>query len=246
MSKHLLPALLALAAQTASAVGQDGQPPTSVEIVAKRDSEWASYRHAYKVASGFAVLTGSRPLIQAHMQIAPRREGLSLEGLHIQLAGETVSADIPVDPMGRATIPMLKQAFDEDAVLRLNRQKGNYRFTGRYSIREKEDGIYSAAELRAACEQMISAQREGGSRWRLRGKKCAGVTFIYHLASEGAALTLRHAAGEPGVIAAADAAPFEPVPMGMYKVVTYRFDAWPATGDVVAERRPLFIGTLYE
>lgn len=34
--------------------------------------------------------------------------------------------------------------------------------------------------------------------------------------------------------------------MGMYKVVTYRFDAWPATGDVVAERRPLFIGTLYE
>lgn len=153
--------MLALAAQTASAAGQDGQPPTSVEIVAKRDSEWASYRHAYKVASGFAVLTGSRPLIQAHMQIAPRREGLSLEGLHIQLAGETVSVDIPVDPMGRATIPMLKQAFDEDAVLRLNRQKGNYRFTGRYSIREKEGGIYSAAELRAACEQMISAQREG-------------------------------------------------------------------------------------
>ena len=246
MSKYLLPVLLALAMQTAFAAGQAGQPPTSVEIVAKRDAEWASYRHAYNAASNFEKHMRTRPLIQAHMQIMPLREGLSLAGLRIQLAGETVALELPVDAFGRVTLPMLKQAFDEDAVLRLNRQKGNFRFSGRFSIREKDDGVYSAADLRAACEQLIGAQRDSGSRFRMMGKKCVGVRFIYPPAATGAALTVRDAAGKPGAIAAADAQPIDGVPLGMYKVVTYRFDAWPAQGDVVASQRPLFIGTLYE
>lgn len=246
MSKYLLLFLLALGPQTALGDDQPGQPPASVEIVAKRDGEWTSYRHVYKAATRFAAITETRPLIQAHMQILPRREGLPLEGLRIQINGATVSRDIPVDPIGRARIPLFKQAFDEDAVLRLNRQQGNYRFTGLFSIREKDDGVYGAAELRAACEQIISAQRESGSRFRLMGKKCAGVRFIYPPAALGAALTLRDAAGKPGAIAAADAPPFDGAPLGMYKVVTYRFDAWPAQGEVVASQRPLVIGALFE
>jgi hypothetical protein len=246
MSKYLLPALLALAAPAAFAAGQAGQPPTSVEIVARRDAAWVSYRQVYKAARRFAEITDSRPLIQSHMQIVPRREGLSLEGMQLRLAGETVALDIPVDQIGRADIPLLKKAFDEDAVLRLNRQQDNFRFTGLFSIQEKADGVYRAAELRAACAQMISGQREMGSRFRLMGKKCAGVRFIYPPAAVGAALTLRDAAGQPAAIAAADGAPFDGVPTGMYKVVTYRFDAWPAQGEVVASERPLFIGTLYE
>ncbi|MEJ7804914.1 MAG: hypothetical protein WKG03_03205 [Telluria sp.] len=246
MSKYLLPTLLALAVVTGPAAGQAGQAPTLVEIVAKRDSEWASYRHAYKAASNFAKVMRTRPLIQAHMQIMPLREGLSLAGLRIVLAGETITLDIPVDPIGRATLPMLKQAFDDDAVLRLNRRKGNFRVTGRFSIREKDDGVYSAAELREGCEQLIGAQRDSGSRFRMMGKKCAGVRFIYPPGTDGATLTLRDGAGAPGAISAVDAQPFEGIPHGMYKVVTYRFDAWPAQGEIVASQRPLFIGTLYE
>ena len=180
------------------------------------------------------------------MQIMPVREGQALAGLRLQLAGETVMLDIPVDPIGRATLPMLKHAFDEDAVLRLNRQKGNFRFSGRFSIREKDDGLYSSAELRAGCEQLISAQRDSGSRFRMMGRKCAGVRFIFPPGAAGATLTLRDAAGKPGAIAAPDAQPFDGIPMGMYKVATYRFDAWPAQGEVVTSERPLFIGTLYE
>jgi hypothetical protein len=246
MSKYLLPALLALAAQAAFGAGQALPAPTSVEIVARRDAAWVSYRQVYKAASRFAEITNSSPLIQSHLQIVPRREGLSLEGLHLTLAGETVAFDIPVDQVGRARIPLLKKPFDEDAVLRLNRQQDNFRFTGLFSMREKDDGVYRAAELRAACEQIISGQRDTGSWFGLIGKKCAGVRFIYLPAAVGAALTLRDAAGQPAAIAAADGAPFDGVPTGMYKVVTYRFDAWPAQGDVVASQRPLFIGTLYE
>lgn len=257
MRKHLFSAaLLALAVPTAFAAGQDGMPPTTVEIVAKRDAEWASYRHGYKAASMFEKHTRSRPLIQAHMQIVPRIPGKSLADLRLQLAGASVTLEIPVDPIGRATLPMLKQAYDEDAVLRLNRQQGHYRFSGRYSIREKDSGVYDAAELRAACEQLLAAQRESGSRFRLMGKKCVGVRFIYPPAKVGAAVVFRDArdardAGGQGgkgggPIAAADAEPFAGVPIGLYKVALYRFDAWPAQGEIVAEQRPLAISTLYE
>ena len=116
-------ALLALVLSPLQAAGQDGQPPTSVEIVAKRDAEWASYRHAYKASANFERIMRSRPLIQAHMQIMPLREGLPLAGLRIELTGETVAQELAVDAIGRAVLPMLKQAFEEDAVLRLNRQK---------------------------------------------------------------------------------------------------------------------------
>ena len=238
-------ALLALVLSPLQAAGQDGQPPTSVEIVAKRDAEWASYRHAYKAAANFERIMRSRPLIQAHMQIMPLREGLPLAGMRIELTGETVAQELAVDAIGRAVLPMLKQAFDEDAVLRLNRQKGNFRFTGRYSIREKESGVYGAAELREACEQLIGAQRDSGNRLRLMGKQCAGVRLIYPPASV-AGVTFRDATGKLDTLASADEAPFRDVPMGLYKVVNYRFDAWPAQGELVTAQRPLFIGTLYE
>ncbi|MES2316511.1 MAG: hypothetical protein V4631_03370 [Pseudomonadota bacterium] len=221
------------------------QEMPSVTIVAARDAEWGSYRHAYKAAARYERATRSRPLIQAHMQIRPRQPGLSVEGLRIELTGKTSALTIEVDAIGRATLPLLKQAYDEDAVLRLNRQAGFYRFSGRFTIREKDDGVYDAAVLRAACEQLLSAQREDGSLFRMWGKKCVGVRFIYPLASSDSAIEFR-AGGKAGAIPAADGLPFEGGNMDLYKVATYRFADWPQAGEVIAEKRPLAIGTLYE
>ena len=216
-----------------------------VTITAQRDAEWGSYRHAYKASAFFAFFTRTRPLIQAHMQIRPREPGTRLEGLKVQLASESMTLDIPVDELGRSTLPMLKKAYDEDAVLRLNRQKGHYRFSGRYSIKERDDGVYSMAMLREACEQVLSAQRASGYMFRLIGKKCTGVRFIYPLA-DSAAVDLRSADGKAVSIAAADAEPFESGTLGQYKVADVRFGSWPAAADVIAAKRPLAIGTVYE
>ena len=105
--------------------------------------------------------------------------------------------------------------------------------------------MYGAAELREACEQLIGAQRDSGNRLRLMGKQCAVVRLIYPPASV-ASVTFRDATGKLDALSSADEAPFPSVPMGLYKVVTYRFNAWPAQGALVTARRPLFIGTLYE
>lgn len=217
-----------------------------VTVTAQRDSEWVSYRHAYKSAAGIEQHLRTRPLIQAHMQIRPLQPGTSLAGLQLQLASESMSMTLPVDEIGRAQLPMLKKAYDEDAVLRLNRQKGLYRFSGRYSIRERADGVYPAALLREACEQMLSAQRASGSRLRLLGKKCVGVKFIYAPSDSAAEVQWRSADGKTEAIAMADAEPFESGALGMYRVAVFTFSARPASGEVITPKRPLAIGTVYE
>jgi hypothetical protein len=171
MRAYILPALslLLLAAHAT-------EPPVAqVTVSAQRDPEWASYRHAYKAAAYFAAFTRDRPLIQADMQLRPLARTARMEGLRVHLAGAHTQADIPVDALGRAQIPMDKLAYEDDAVLSLNRQKGLYYFSGRYSIRTRDDGIYPVAQLQAACGQLIDAQRDAGYSMRLIGKHCAAA-----------------------------------------------------------------------
>ncbi len=240
--------LLVLAAvlMPLACTAEEPPPPQQVTITAQRDAEWNTYRHAYKAAAMFERHTAKRPLIQAHMQIRPREPGASLQGMQVQLAGTSMTMDLPVDGIGRVSMPMIKAAYDEDAVLRLNRQKGHYRFSGRFTIRERADGVYSAALLREACEQLLGAQRDSGNRFRMLGKKCAGVKFVYLPGETGAAVAFRDVAGKSSAIAAADAEPFDSGPIGNYKVAVYRFGAWPEQGDIVAGKGLLAIGTLYE
>lgn len=243
MLKHLL--LIALSAPLL-AHADDPVPMPRVEVTAVRDSEWAGYRHAYKSAAWFATFTRSRPLIQAQMQIRPLAPHASLDGLKLQLSGETTSVAIDVDAIGRATIPMSKAAYDEDAVLRLNRQKGQYYFSGRYSIRERADGVYPLAELRAACEQLIDAQRASGYRLRLIGKHCAGIKFSYPASDAAAAVDVRGEDGTVRPVGVSDGHPFEDNSMGIYKIAVVRFADLPQQGSVVTRARPLAIGTVYE
>lgn len=217
-----------------------------ITVPAQRDAEWHSYRHAYKAVRFFEPYLKTRPLIQAHMQIRPNTPDLPLEGLQLQLEGESVNMAIAVDALGRATLPMLKQAYDEDAVLRLNRQKGHYQFSGRYSIRERDDGVYPVADLRAACEQLIGAQRASGYRLRLIGKQCAGVKFVYPLAGPAPDVFYRDAAGTLTPLPLETGHPFENPTMGQYRLAVVRFAARPADGDIVTRSKPLGVGTVYE
>lgn len=237
----LLSLQLALAPLCAAAA----DVPT-ITIPAQRDAEWHSYRHAYKAMRFFEPYLKTRPLIQAHMQIRPNTPDLPLEGLQLQLEGESVKLAIAVDALGRATLPMLKQAYDDDAVLRLNRQKGHYHFSGRYSIRERDDGVYRVADLRAACEQLISAQRASGYRLRLIGKQCAGVKFVYPLDGPAPDVFYRDAAGALTPLPLETGHPFENPTMGRYRLAMLRFAASLADGDIITRSKPLGVGTVYE
>lgn len=220
--------------------------PSVIVVTASRDAEWAGYRHAYRAAARFARMTASRPLIQAHMQIQPLREGLPMAGLRLQLVGESTSMELTADLAGRVTVPLLKAPFDEDAVLRLNRHKGNYRFSGLFSIRERADQRYDAAMLRAACEQMLSVQREAGSKFNLMGKQCAGVKFLYALGDATASLAFKAGEGAARPIVAVDQRGFDLPPIvTRYQVLAYRFADWPAQGVLLTASTPLAIVAIY-
>jgi hypothetical protein len=217
-----------------------------VEVTRALDAEWASYRYAYEAASFIGKFLRKRPLIQAQMQLRPLDPATPVTGLKVKLVGKTTNIEMEADDIGRVTVPQLKQAYDEDAVLRLNRQKGLFKFSGRFSIKEREDGSYSVADLDEACEQMISAQRDSGYRIRLWGKKCTGVKFVYPAETVVATVEL-HAAGDRVTpVAAIDGKPFEDDSMGTYKIVVVRFADWQRGDRVVTPARPLAIGTLYE
>jgi hypothetical protein len=238
--------LSAQAEQSTQPLPPDDAAVPSVNVSAKRDPEWASYRHAYKAAAFFARLTRDRPLIQAHMQIRPVAPTVSLDGLRVHLAGAHTQVELPVDALGRVQIPMDKQAYEDDAVLSLNRQKGLYSFSGRYSIRERPDGVYPVSDLRAACEQLIDAQRDSGYSLRVFRKRCAAAKFIYPLGNPAPDVVLRLSDGRHIPLPATADLPFEDETMGRYQVVKISFAAVPTGATVVANTRPLGIGTAYE
>jgi hypothetical protein len=221
-------------------------PVPQVTVSAERDPEWASYRHAYKAAAFFAPITRDRPLIQAHMQIRPVAPTASLEGLRVHLAGARTQMDIPVDALGRIQLPMDKLAYEDDAVLSLNRQKGLYYFSGRFSIRERADGVYPVADLHAACEQLIDAQREGGYSLHVFRKRCAAAKLIYPLAAAAPDVVLRLVDGRESPLPATVDSPFEDGSMGWYQVVKVGFATVPAGATVLARTLPLGVGTEYQ
>ena len=240
-------AALLLATALAPGRGLTAEGDTQrVEVAGALDAEWASYRYAYEAASFVDKFLRKRPLIQAQMQLRPVDPATPVTGLKVRLVGKTTDVELDADDISLVTVPQLKQAYDEDAVLRLNRAKGLYKFSGRYTVKRREDGNYSVADLREACDEMISTQRESGYRLRLWGKKCVGVKFVYPAADAAAAVDF-HAADDHVIpIAAVDGKPFEDDSMGMYKVVVLRFADWPKDGRVVTGAKPLAIGTLYE
>ncbi len=239
---HAVP--VAHAASAASAINE--LQPQAVEVAGALDAEWASYRHAYEANSFFGKFVKKRSMIQAQMQLRPLNPATPMTGLVVRLVGAKTDILLPANELGLVTLPQIKQAYDEDAVMRLNRAKGLYKFSGRYSILVREDGVYGVGDLDEACEQLIGAQRESGYRIRLWGKKCVGVTFIYPADASAASVELQGADDHVTPIAAVDGQPFEDNSMGLYKIAVVRFANAPKDGRIVTTARPLAIGTLYE
>ena len=242
-------AVAALAPVRAAAPATPEPAPSEsqrVDVQGALDAEWSSYRRAYGASAFFERFTRTRPLIQAQMQVRPVAPDAPLSGLGLSLVGAKTRLEIPVDAMGLADVPQLKEAYDEDAVLRLNRPKGLYYFAGRYTIKPRADGVYDAALLRDACEQLIDAQRASGYRGRLFFKKCVGIKFVYPRGDAAAAVDFKGVDGQLKTLVPIEAHPFEDDSMGLYSVVVYRFADLPQAGRLVPRTVPMAIGTLYE
>jgi len=204
-------------------------------------SEWASYRDAYRSVVVFEKYGGAKNLLQSHLQLIPREKGVLEEGVQLVLAGKTVQTSLALDALGRGVLPLVKAAYDENAVLAPNRKIGPFTLQPRVTIAPRADNVYDTDELRAACAQALAYARHVDAT--ARSRQCVGVRMVFPKKGVEASVKLRRPQGE-------QALPITPGPAfsgdvdADFPAVNYRFGAERA--QVITYSAPLAIVPLLE
>jgi hypothetical protein len=221
----------------------------AADEVGAADGDWLSYRDAYRAMVVFEKYGGPKHLIQHHFQVMPREKTVSSDGLRLALVGKSTRLNLPLDPLGRAVFPLLKSAYDENAALVLNRKLSQFVPRPRVSVLVRPDGVYEAAELRAACGQALNFARYADAS--ARSLRCTGVRFGFSTKAGTPTVRLRDGGdgrdGGPGpALPVSEGAIFADDPDDGYKTVVYRFAGTPARGQVVTQDAPLAIAPVFE
>ena len=211
-------------------------------VAGGHEGEWVSYRDAYRAMMAFEKYGKPKHLIQNRYQVMPKDRNLGPDGLQLSLQGKGSSVDLPIDATGRVVFPFSKVAYDENAVLVLNRKVDQYLFRPRISIMLRPDGVYEVAELRAACEQALAYQRYAEPT--LRERRCVGVRFVFAHGVADPGVRLRK--GEGNALSMGDGPAFAGDSYDGYRVVNYRFGEASEKTPVVTQTAPLAINPAYE
>jgi hypothetical protein len=208
------------------------------------EGAWFSYRDTYRAMIRFEKYGQPKQFLEHRLQAVTQEKGATLDGVRLTLEGKTTRLELPLDALGRTVFPLLKSAYDENAELRVNRPAGSITLVPRITIAPRADGIYDAADLRAACAQVLDylhSIADSGAA----GKHCVAVAFSYPKGSSGSSAVFRPNAQSASPLPAAEGSPF-PGSTGSYRVLTYRFADWPDKGQVVTDTMPLAVAALYE
>jgi hypothetical protein len=203
-------------------------------------ADWASYRDTYRSMVVFEKYGGPKNLIQNLVQVVPSSG--DTEALDLTLTGKATNLKLALDPLGRTVFPLLKAAYDENAVLQVSRKDLNFTLRARVSVNVRADGVYDYAELRAACEQALGFARHVDSG--ARSRQCAGVRFVFE--KKGIpAVRVRKADGTVAPLAVVNGPAFDGDTEGAFPTVTYRF-AGAERSQVSTISAPVAIAPLFE
>ncbi|RNF28789.1 hypothetical protein NM04_21320 [Massilia aurea] len=211
-------------------------------VAQPRAGEWVNYRDAYRAMVLFDKYGGPKNLLNNQLQVLPRDKGVLEPGVQLLMKGKTVQTSLALDPLGRAVLPLLKAAYEENAVLTPNRPLGGFTVKPRVSLALRADGSYEVADLRAACEQALGFARYADNS--ARGRQCVGVRLVFPKDGEAAGVRVRTGGAEQALAPSRGAA-FAGDAADDFPIVTYRFGAQPA-GQVVTYNVPLAIVPLFE
>ncbi|GGY27955.1 hypothetical protein [Pseudoduganella albidiflava] len=207
-----------------------------------QEAGWVSYRDAYRAMVAFAKYGKAKNFLQNHYQVSPKDGSQPLDGLRLTLSGRTTQLNLPLDATGRTTFPLLKAAYDENAMLVLNRKINEYTFGPRISIVARVDGVYESADLRAACDQALQYLRHLDGNYGSR--RCAGVRFAF-LPKSDAEVRVRDPLRE-ATLPAAEGAAFDGDANAGFRVMVYRFAEWPERVQVISQNAPVAIAPVIE
>lgn len=209
---------------------------------AQEDSDWVEYRDAYRQMIWFEKYGKPKQFLQNHFRIRPRDKSVSTDGLRLTLNSKAAHLALPLDALGRAVFPFSKAAYDDNAELTVNRKAGQLKSGAWVSIVTRPDGVYAAADLRAACDQLLAYLRYSGEA---AGKSCAGVQFSYPK-NDASQVQFHAAGGAVTMLAAKEGPAFTGDVVATFRVFVYRFAALPEAGQIVTSSTPLAIAALLE
>src|SRR5471030_1636542 len=113
------------------------------------DSDWLSYRDAYRQMIVFEKYGKPKQFLQNHYRIRGRDRDSTIDGLRLSLNSKSVHLALPLDALGRIVFPFSKAAYDDNAELDINRKADQFQFGPWVSIVTRTDG-YPRAELELA------------------------------------------------------------------------------------------------
>jgi len=242
-------ALMQLASVQAFAQINSATPvtkPVAAQIAESQvETEWISYRSAYRQMIQFEKYGKPKNLIQSHFQVSLKNGNPLPDNLQLHLVSKNMRLNLPLDAVGRASFPLLKSAYDENAELILNQASGQVNFQSRISIVTRADGIYEVTELRLACEQALTYLKSMGDA-RTAAKSCVGVRFSYLKNTAQASIKLRSADMSVHTLAWQDNSAFPDEGNKSYKTVTLRFADAPEKAQLLAQQPPVAIAPVFE
>ena len=228
---YLIALLLCALLRTAAAQPQAGP-----------ESGWVSYRDAYRAMVTFMKYGKAKHYLQNHYQVAPKDGSQPVDDLRLTLSGRTTQLNLPLDATGRTILPLLKAAYDENAVLVLNRNVSQFTFQPRLSIVARVNGLYDGQELRSACDQALQYLRYTDSGYNSR--HCTGVRFAF-LQHSDAAVRVRDPERETALVPEQGAV-FDGDVNTAFRVMVYRFADWPERVQVISQNAPVAIVPVIE
>lgn len=208
-------------------------------------TEWAAYRDTYRQMIWFEKYGKPKQYLQSHLRARPRDPNATLDGARLTLNGRNTNLTLALDAVGRAVFPFSKAAYDDNAELALNRKAGQFKLQPWVSIASRADGVYPAAELRAACEQLLAYLRYAGDA-ASSGKACAGVQFSFAHGDTAAQVSYQAANGARTPLPAREGPAFPGDAVLTFRIVAVRFTALPEGGQVTTSSAPLAIAALLE
>jgi len=207
---------------------------------AQATGDWVAYRDAYHAIVGFEKYGGPKSLLQQQLQVLPRVPAPGSGGIELLVSGKTSQGHFPLDATLRTVFPLMRAAYDENAVLRLSQPLGAFTLRPQVTLALRPDNLYDSDDLRLGCEQALAYARELAL---LGPGKCAGVRFVFSKGS-AAAPVVAHG-GMEARLAAAPGAPFAGDGDATFPVVTFRFNG-AGHVQLVTASVPLAITPLFE
>nr|WP_314859899.1 hypothetical protein [uncultured Undibacterium sp.] len=215
------------------------QPPRA------RDVEWTSYRDAYKSMLWFEKFGKAKNLIQFQLQVVPKDKNSSMENYGLHILGKTIHLNLPLDPLGRTALPLLKAAYDENAELVLNQKSGQASFHFRTSLSLRADGIYEINELRAACEQALAYQNYIDPT-SMKTKKCIGIRLGFAKKDFAAQVELKLPSTSSQILSLSDNSSLWADGINNVKALNFLFAQHPEKGHLFTRTSPLGMIALIE